>query len=194
MSAERLELRPGARVLDLCCGTGLSTAALLDVCPSATVVGLDISPGMIALARTKGLAADFVVGDAMSPAVEGPFDAILVAYGIRNLPDVPHGLDVVRGLLAPDAPVCFHEYSVADSWGARVLFNTVALGIIIPAGYLTSRHTRVYRYLRHSVNEFDGVRAFEDRLYRHGFVDVRTLPMDGWQRDIVHSFLARRPA
>jgi hypothetical protein len=58
---------------------------------------------------------------------------------------------------------------------------------------LTARNTDIYKYLRQSVNEFDGVRAFEARLRRHGFVDVHTEPMDGWQRGIVHSFLARKP-
>jgi hypothetical protein len=69
----------------------------------------------------------------------------------------------------------------------------VAWGIIIPSGLITSRHTRIYRYLWRSVMDFDGKKAFENRLCSAGFVGVHTEPMDGWQKDIVHSFLATEP-
>ena len=67
-------------------------------------------------------------------------------------------------------------------------------GIIIPSGFIVARHTRIYRYLWRSVLDFDGRPQFEERLRRRGFDDVHTEPVDGWQKDIVHSFLARRPA
>jgi hypothetical protein len=44
------------------------------------------------------------------------------------------------------------------------------------------------------VRAFDGARAFERRLAEAGFVDVRRDTMDGWQRDVVHTWVARRPA
>jgi ubiquinone/menaquinone biosynthesis C-methylase UbiE len=199
LSADRLALpREGAglRLLDLCCGTGLSTEALLAAYPRAAVTGLDASAGMLERAWAKGLRATFVEGDAMHArdvGIEGDFDAILMAYGIRNMPEPDVCLRGVLDLLAPGAPVVFHEYSVAGSRRARATWNAVAFGIIIPGGLVTSRHTRIYRYLRRSVLDFDGVRAFEARLGRAGFTDVRTEPVDGWQRGIVHSFCARRP-
>jgi hypothetical protein len=61
-----------------------------------------------------------------------------------------------------------------------------------PGGLVTSHHTRIYRYFRRSVLDSDAVEAFEARLARAGFADVRTEPVDGWQRGIVHSFCARR--
>jgi ubiquinone/menaquinone biosynthesis C-methylase UbiE len=210
LSAKRLDLPNegnGLRILDLCCGTGLSTAPILSTYPKATVVGLDASAGMLELARSKPAnqhaSVTFVLGDAMNPApalaaalpqgTDPQFDAILMAYGIRNMSDADACLHSIRTLLKPGAPICFHEYSVADSPRAKGTWTTVAWGIIIPSGLITSRHTRIYRYLWRSVMDFDGKRAFEDRLRRAGFVDVRTEPMDGWQKDIVHSFLARAP-
>ena len=198
LSADRLALpREGAglRILDLCCGTGLSTEALLAAYPRADVTGLDASVGMLDRARAKGLHATFVEGDAMHPrvdGVDGPFDAVLMAYGIRNMPDPDVCLRNLRELLAPGAPVVFHEYSVAGSRRARFTWNAVAFGIIIPGGLVTSAHTRIYRYLRRSVLEFDAVQAFEARLQRAGFTDIHTEPVDGWQRGIVHSFCACR--
>ena len=197
-SAERLALRDDARILDLCCGTGLSTAALRDVYPRATITALDASQGMLDVALTKPWAGEvrWLCGDAMDPAAagaDGPYDGILMAYGIRNVPDADACLANLFELLAPGGTICFHEYSVADSAVSRALWNFVAGAIIIPAGVLTSPGSPIYRYLRRSVVDFDGVRAFEERLRRAGFADVRTKPMDGWQRGIVHSFLAERP-
>ncbi len=202
LSAGRLGLRaPGAglRLLDLCCGTGLSTGALVDAYPEAEIVGLDASPGMIAEAHAKAWPerVSFVVGDAMDPAaagVAGPFDGILMAYGIRNVPDPDRCLRTILDLLRPGAPVCFHEYSVADSPRAKAVWTGVAWLIIIPGGLITSRHTRLYRYLWRSVLEWDGARAFEQRLATAGFSEVHTEEVDGWQHGIVHSFLAAHPA
>lgn len=198
LSARRMTLGAEARVLDLCCGTGLSTRALLDAYPQARVVALDASPGMLTVARRK-LASPrvrFLEGDAMDPrsaGVEDWFDGVFMAYGIRNMPDPDTCLRRIRELMHPGAHACFHEYSVVDSAFGRAVWNAVTLGVIIPAGALTSGTTRIYRYLRRSVLDFDGVKAFEDRLARAGFADIRTEPMDGWQRGIVHSFLCARP-
>jgi ubiquinone/menaquinone biosynthesis C-methylase UbiE len=204
-SAQRLHLGPHARILDLCCGTGLSTRALLATYPdAATIVGLDASAGMIAhaaravVARGARPRVSFVVGDASDPAAAlppdlPPFDGILTAYGIRNVPDPDRSIANILTLLAPGAPVCFHEYSVADSALARLIWNAVALSVITPLGVALARNVRMWSYLRESVNRFDGVAAFEARLARHGYVAIQTLPMSGWQRGIVHSFIARRP-
>lgn len=209
MSADRLGLFDegrGLRVLDLCCGTGLSTEALAAAYPKSSIVGLDASAGMLDLARVKSSLSGtcFVLGDAMDPApaiaaalgvpeADVRFDAVLMAYGIRNMSDPDECLMRMRSLLAPGAPICFHEYSVADSPRARGTWTAVAWGIIIPSGLVTSRHMRIYRYLWRSVLRFDGVVAFEGRLRRAGFSNVHTEPMSGWQRGIVHSFLARAP-
>jgi ubiquinone/menaquinone biosynthesis C-methylase UbiE len=125
--------------------------------------------------------------------IRGPFDGILMAYGIRNVPDPDLCLKRLYRLLRPGGSICFHEYSVADSVWSRAVWNAVTLGIVIPSGKIFSGSARIYRYLRRSVNEFDGVTAFEHRLSRAGYMEIRTEPMNGWQRGIVHSFLARRP-
>lgn len=198
LSARRLALPHGGHVLDLCCGTGASTTALLEAHPSAAITAADASEGMLDVARARIPAdrARFVAADAMDPAadgVTGPFDGVFMAYGIRNVPDADACLHRLLELLRPGGHALFHEYSVADSLRARAVWNAVSLGVIIPGGFLISGTTRLFRYLRRSVLEFDGVRSFQARLERAGFTDVRTQPMDGWQKGVVHSFLARRP-
>lgn len=198
-SARRMALPPRARVLDLCCGTGLSTRALVRAYPDADVVAVDASREMLSVARRKPELARvrLLVGDAMDPAAagaEGPFDGVLMAYGIRNVPDADACLARLRELLAPGGVACFHEYSVADSRAARAVWNAVAGAVIVPLGAAATGSGELFRYLRRSVLAFDGVRRFEERLRAAGFDDVSTEGMDGWQRGIVHSFLARRRA
>lgn len=197
-SAERMMLPADAVVLDLCCGTGLSTAAVVRTYPHAEVTGLDASAGMLEVARRKAELARvrFLHGDAMDPAASGasgPFDGILMAYGIRNMPDADLCLRRLLPLLRPGGVICFHEYSVRDSLRAGLVWNAVCLGVIIPAGLVTSPGSDIYRYLRRSVNAFDGADAFLRRLEGAGFCDVSSATMDGWQSGIVHTFLARRP-
>lgn len=199
ISAERLAPASGARILDLCCGTGLSTEALVNVCSDAReIVGLDASEGMLARARKKRLGVNvrWVHGDAMrvrASGVEGPFDAIFMAYGIRNVVDPDACLADLRALLAPGGRLCLHEYSL-DGPVSRAVWNAVTLGVIIPGGLVTSGSTEIYRYLRRSVLAFDRVPELEARLRAAGLVDVQSQTMDGWQRGIVHTFLARRPS
>ncbi|NUN14583.1 MAG: class I SAM-dependent methyltransferase [Myxococcales bacterium] len=197
-SAKRLGLGPTPRILDLCCGTGISTEALLDVYPGAKIVALDASLQMLECAKRKRRLSNvqFIHGNAENPrqfGVNDSFDGIMMAYGIRNVPGRDTCLANILTLLRPLGRVCFHEYSVVDSRLASALWNLVSLGIIIPSGRLFSGDASIYRYLRRSVLEFDGVRRFEERLKELGFVGVHTEQMDGWQRNVLHSFVAARP-
>jgi ubiquinone/menaquinone biosynthesis C-methylase UbiE len=197
MSAERLGASGDARLLDLCCGTGASTEALLAAYPGARITAADASEGMLREARRKlPDGVRLVRADAMDPrasGITGPFDGILMAYGIRNVIEPDRCLAGLFDLLAPGGRLCLHEYSVADSAWARARWRFVSAVVIIPGGLVASRTTRLYRYLRRSVLEFDGVGDLMTRLEKTGFEDVRAQTVDGWQRGIVHSFLARRP-
>ncbi|MFN7701402.1 MAG: class I SAM-dependent methyltransferase [Deltaproteobacteria bacterium] len=198
LSAERLGCAPDARILDLCCGTGISTEAVQEVYPRAALAGLDASRGMLEVARSKPLlrGVRFVHGDAMDPRGAGlaeRFDGILMAYGLRNVPDPDACLVRLHDMLAPGGRLAIHEYSVSGSRRSRAVWGAVCWGIIIPGGAITARTTKIYRYLHDSVQRFDSVHALEARLRRAGFIDVRTEPMDGWQKGILHTFLATRP-
>jgi ubiquinone/menaquinone biosynthesis C-methylase UbiE len=201
ISAQRMQLPDGGRglrLLDIGCGTGASTAALLRTAPHAEIVGADGSAGMLKKAAAKPWppTVSFVhsrVEDLAEAGITGPFDGILAAYLIRNVDDPDAVLTSLRDLLRPGGVFAAHEYSVRDSRRATAVWNLVATTIIIPAGRLRSGDAGLYRYLRRSVNDFDGASGFRNRLQRNGFTDVRSLTMPGWQHGIVHTFLSRVP-
>lgn len=201
ISAQRMALPDdgrGLRLLDAGCGTGLSTAALLAVAPQAEIIGVDGSAGMLAEAKAKRWppSVRFVhsrIEDLAEAGVDGPFDGIFAAYLIRNLADRDAQLQAFRNLLRPGGTLAIHEYSVRDSRLAAGVWNLVCAAIIIPAGRLRTGDASLYRYLRRSVNEFDGTREFCNRLRANGFDAVRSESMPGWQRNIVHTFLAEAP-
>ena len=200
LSAQRMGLRDegrGLRLLDVGCGTGASTAALLAVAPEAEIVAVDASAEMLGAARRKTWPdrVRFVHGNAQNLAaagVTGPFDGILAAYLVRNLPSPDPALRSFLTLLRPGAPIALHDYSVRDSVRSRVVWTLVCWTIIIPLGRLRTGRSGLYRYLWRSVLAFDGVRALTQRLRDAGFVDVRVQTFPGWQQHIVHTVLGRR--
>ena len=202
LSAQRMGLPEngrGLRLLDLGCGTGASTAALLEVAPEAEIIAVDASVEMLNAARAKKWpgTVTFVHGNAMNLAaagVTGEFDGILAAYLLRNLPAPDIALRQFHNFLKPGAPLAVHDYSVRDSARSRRVWTLVCWTIIIPMGRLRTGSSGLYRYLWRSVLAFDSVQQLVDRLYDAGFVDVEVRTVPGWQRGILHTFRARKPA
>jgi ubiquinone/menaquinone biosynthesis C-methylase UbiE len=195
------------RLVDLGCGSGASTQALVTAAEGAgrdvEVTGVDASSGMLDAAREKswpagvrfelGLAQDLAVRRAEF-GLEAPVDGVLAAYLFRNVSERDEVLRDVHGLLSPGGVLVVQEYSVAQSRAADLVWSLVCWLVVIPMSWVTSRQTRLYRYLWRSVREFDAVQTFVDRLYAVGFVDVEVATVPGWQRGILHTVRARRPA
>ena len=195
LSAKRMSAPRSARILDVCCGTGLSTEALRECYPDAQITAVDISTGMLATARKKPGLRDvrFIAGDAMELdkcGADGPYDGVLMAYGIRNVTDPDACLARLRSRLKPGARAVFHEYSVAGSLVSRAIWNVVAGAVIVPLGTALTGSAELFKYLRRSVNEFDDLPSFERRLRKAGFERVQLHAMPGWRRGIVHSVIA----
>ncbi|MEU0473796.1 methyltransferase domain-containing protein [Streptomyces olivaceus] len=198
-SARRLALPDdgaGLHLLDLGCGTGASTRALLRAAPRARITAVDASAGMLRRARAKPWPARVrflhLTAEEFATAREGegPFDAVFAAYLFRNVTDPDAVLGSVRGLLRPGGRFAAHEYSLSGSPVHRALWSAVCRGVVVPAGTLTGDRT-LYRHLRHSVVAFDTAPQFAARLTRAGLTSVRVAPVAGWQTGMVHTFLAR---
>lgn len=195
-SARRLRLPgrgAGLHLLDLGCGTGSSTRALLRAAPEARITAVDASAGMLARARAKswpvGVRFLHLSAEELAAADHGPFDAVFAAYLFRNVSDPDRVLASVLSLLRPGGRLAVHEYSLSGAPAHRALWNAVCRTVIIPAGTL-SGDGALYRHLRRSVLDFDTVPDFTARLTRAGFTGARAVPVAGWQTGIVHTFLA----
>lgn len=188
-------------LLDLACGSGASTAALLGAFPRGRVLGLDASPGMLAAARAKDWPERVEFGRAVAGELDldalgrGSRDGVLTCYLFRNVPAQARDRAVaeVFELLRPGGALVVQEYSVAGDRAARRVWDAVCHAVIIPLGAVLDRNPGLYRYLWRSVVDFDPVGRFADRLLAAGFTDVAHRTAAGWQRGILHTFTARKP-
>jgi ubiquinone/menaquinone biosynthesis C-methylase UbiE len=194
------------RILDLGCGSGASTRALVDELDRsgvrAEVLGVDGSAGMLTQSRRKpwpgwvrfelgrAEALEQVCGDA---GFEAP-DAVFAAYLLRNVTDRDGLLRSLYDLMAPGGTVVIQEYSVAGRPVSQAVWTAVCQGVVVPLGWLTSRQTRLYQYLWRSVMDMDSVEDIVQRMVDAGFEEVWTRSVRGWQRGIIHTFHGRRPA
>lgn len=205
---ERLPEGRPLRLVDLGCGSGASTSALVDAlgaeaAAQAEIVGVDASNGMLAVARSKPWPPNVqfrhgMAEDASTRAAKWnlplPVDGVFACYLFRNVADRDDALGVAHDLLAPGGWLVVQEYSVAGSRRAAALWTLVCWAIVIPLSLLFTRRTRLYRYLWRSVLRFDAVDRFAARLAAAGFDDVSVTTAPGWQHGILHTFSARRPA
>ncbi|MFJ3964911.1 class I SAM-dependent methyltransferase [Streptomyces sp. NPDC090036] len=197
-SARRLGLPAegrGARVLDLGCGTGASTAALLSAAARADITGVDASPGMLERASAKrwpgGVRFVRASADRLTEAgIEGPFDAVFAAYLFRNVPDPDRTLAAVRAAMAPGGRISVHEYALSGRPVDRLLWTAVCRTVIMPLGRACG-DAGLYEHLWRSVLSFDTAGEFAERMRAAGFADVRVLPLPGWQTGITHTFVGR---
>lgn len=195
-----------ARVLDLGCGSGASTQAVLDAwaaagrSPSAlAVTGVDASEGMVAQARAKAWrpGVELVVADAVTYLRAQPdasVDGVLGAYLLRNVPDRDALVAEVARVLRPGAAFVIHDYSVAGSPRAQAIWAAVCHGIIIPLAVVKRSDVPLHRYLYTSVRDFDSVARICERLQAAGLVDVRHRTYPGWQSDVVHTVAGSSPS
>lgn len=186
-------------ILDLGCGSGSSTAALLAASPDASVVGVDASSGMVARAREKPWPGGVRFLHAAAQQLDGlqlePVDGALAAYLFRNVPADERDLvaRAVRAQLRPGGWLVVQEYSVAGRRAAGLVWTLVCWAVVIPLATLVGGNPRLYVHLWRSVRAFDSTDRFARRLADAGFTDIARQDVPGWQRGILHTFRARRP-
>ena len=138
---EKADLFSGARLLDIATGTGIVAMTAAEIVgPKGKVVGVDLSPDMLALARQKSAAAgysniEFRAGDAEKlDFPDGSFDAVLCASSLFFIPDMLSALKESRRVLAPRGRVGFNSFELTflqpfrDLWSARLQKHSLKIG------------------------------------------------------------------
>ena len=179
-----LRLRPGARVLDLCTGTADLPLAILTRQPGASVVGVDFSAAMLqrGLEKVKRARLDqrihLVRGDATRiPLPDGTIDGATIGFGIRNVNQPERALSELARVLKPGARLVILEFGQPRIPGIRTLYAWYFRYLLPAIGRRVSHHDSAYSYLPASVGTFPAPAEFARTIERHGFVNVRAVPL-----------------
>lgn len=177
--AVREVLRPFAatkapRVLDVASGTGDLTLALKVRRPDAEVTGADFAEPMLELARAKaekrGLDITFITADGTDlPFDNGQFDAVTIAYGLRNFADPDAGLREFRRVLKPGGRLAVLEFPPPPKGALGAVFRFYFRQLLPQLGGLISGKRGAYTYLPESVFAFLEPHELDQRLAAAGF-------------------------
>jgi demethylmenaquinone methyltransferase/2-methoxy-6-polyprenyl-1,4-benzoquinol methylase len=172
----RILARPEAKVLDICCGTGDMTMALLRRRPAngQPVIAADFSQEMLARARKKlaGRRVEVVEADALRlPMADGSLNLITTAFGFRNLANYQAGLKEFYRVLAPGGELGILDCSKPDGLVGK-LFGVYFRYLLPAIGSRISGDAVAYGYLPSSVEKFPSPPAMLELMRRAGFVDV----------------------
>ncbi len=172
--------RPEARVLDICCGTGDMTLALLKRRPvnGAPVMAGDFSPQMLELARRKlaGRRAEVTEADALHlPVADGSLDLITTAFGFRNLANYRAGLEEFFRALRPGGELGILDFSEPGGVLGK-LFEFYFRKVLPAIGARISGDAGAYGYLPASVKRFPPPPAMMELMRETGFEDVSWTP------------------
>jgi demethylmenaquinone methyltransferase/2-methoxy-6-polyprenyl-1,4-benzoquinol methylase len=174
---------PGQRLLDLCCGTG--DLALELRATGAEVHGADFTAPMLSLAFAKALRTEqdtaWVRADAQAlPYADASFDAVTIAFGIRNVADPRRALAECRRVLRPGGRLAVLEFFPVRNRLWRALFRLYFVGILprIARLFRVGRGG-AYAYLPASVDAFPRHEVFADWMRAVGFPQVSDRPLTG---------------
>ncbi len=156
-----------AKILDLACGSGDVTFMLRKSLPKAQIVGLDFSRPLLTQARDRGL-SELTEADALKlPFADGSFDAVTIAFGLRNFSDRAAGLHEIARILNQGGVFGLLEFSPPPMpWK---LFWTLYLHHLMPlVAQLVARQGDSFRYLAQSIAEFPSPSALNYELSSAG--------------------------
>lgn len=173
-------LKPASpqKILDVATGTADVAILMGKILKPRQIIGIDIANQMLEIGRDKiknaGLEQVITLetGDSERLAFEdNTFDAVTVAFGVRNFENLEKGLGEMCRVLRPGARVVILEFSKPHVFPIKQLYNTYFKYVLPLIGRLTSRDMRAYTYLFESVQVFPEGNQFTEILTKTGFTD-----------------------
>jgi demethylmenaquinone methyltransferase/2-methoxy-6-polyprenyl-1,4-benzoquinol methylase len=169
-------------ILDIATGTG-DLAILMAQTKAQKIIGLDISAGMLEIGTKKieekklSQTIEMVLGDSENmPFEDHFFDAVTVAFGVRNFEHLEKGLSEILRVLKPGGIFVILETSVPDKTPYRQGYNFYSKNILPLIGKLFSKDDVAYGYLSESAASFPYGEALNNILRKTGFINVEALP------------------
>lgn len=170
-------------ILDVATGTGDFAVETLKLNPDK-VIGVDISEGMLEVGRKKikdkgyDGRIELKSGDSENlPFEENKFDAVIVAFGVRNFENLEKGLAEMHRVLKPGGRMVVLEFSKPRMFPFQQLYNFYFTFILPKIGRLISKDPAAYTYLPESVQAFPDGDNFVSILNRLGFKDTLCKPL-----------------
>ena len=180
---ELLDLQP-QYMLDVATGTGDFAFEALRILKPAKIIGVDISKGMLEVASQKinkrnlQDVFDVKLGDSEKLLFDdNTFDAITVAYGVRNFEDLDKGLSDMFRVLKPGGKVVILEFSKPKVFPVKQGYNFYFKYITPTIGRIFSKDASAYTYLPESVAAFPDGRDFTERMQKAGFQHTKARPL-----------------
>jgi len=180
------ELRrlPLDHVLDVATGTADLAIAIQKRLQPGHVTGIDISEGMLTIGKQKiekkslkqQISLQYGDSEAL-PFAGQTFDAVTVAFGVRNFEDLERGLCDMFRVLKPGGKIVILEFSIPKNRIFRRIFNFYFFRILPFVGRLVSKDARAYSYLPDSVQSFPHGVEFKEKMESCGFGEVTVKPL-----------------
>jgi len=171
-------------ILDVATGTGDFAFEALSILRPEKITGVDISQGMLDIAKQKiakrGLSDRFEVklGDSEKlPFNDSTFDAITVAYGVRNFENLEKGMADMFRVLKPGGKAVVLEFSKPKAFPIKQLYNFYFNYVTPGIGKLFSKDARAYTYLPESVAAFPDGKSFTAIMDKVGFKNTKNRPL-----------------
>ena len=169
-------------ILDVATGTGDLAIAMAQT-GAAQVIGLDLSPGMLEVGKDKVKAkkldgiVDMVIGDSENlPFDDNSFDAVTVAFGVRNFENLQKGLQEIYRVLNPNGILVVLETSVPTKFPFKQGYHLYCNFLLPIIGKLFSRDKSAYGYLSKSASVFPHGTDFNNILAKSGFIGIENMP------------------
>jgi demethylmenaquinone methyltransferase/2-methoxy-6-polyprenyl-1,4-benzoquinol methylase len=170
-------------ILDVATGTGDFAVEAMELKPDK-IIGIDISQGMLDVGikkmAEKGLSSVIEMRNADSenlPFEENKFDAVTVAFGVRNFENLEKGLAEMLRVMKPGGRVAILEFSKPRSFPFKQLYFFYFNAILPVIGRLFSRDASAYTYLPESVKAFPDGKDFVSILSRLGYKNAACKPL-----------------
>lgn len=166
-------------MLDVATGTGDVAIMARELLKPEKIIGIDISDGMLELGRHKlrerHLDSVIELQNGDSEAIMFPdntFDAVTVAFGVRNFEDLEKGLSEILRVMRPGGMLSVLEFSKPNIPGIQQLYN-LYLGIVAPEiAKVVSKNREAYAYLNDSVKAFPEGKAFAAIMEKTGYKEI----------------------